>query len=95
MAGTPLSHDDLDALTASVDTVASPNARAFLSDLVGAVRQATAGTDSPVIVTVSVGDEDDGSVREEFDAAFTPDQPLAPEAAAGAGVIVTVTKIGR
>src|SRR5215468_9826459 len=92
MAETQLSRDDIDALTESIDTITlPPHAKALLHDVVNAVSEAIGGADSPVAVTVEV----ERSVREEFDASFTPDHALAPGAAAGSGVIVTVKKISR
>ena len=90
MADNQLSRADIDALTASFDTVTlPPAARALLSDVIAAISQAIGDADAPVAVAVEV----DQSVREKFDAAFTPDP--APHHHAGGGVVVSVKKIGR
>jgi hypothetical protein len=82
-----VSLDDIGALAQAVDSGTVP-ARDLLRSIVTAIRAVSGGEES---VTVSV--EVVGSLRDTFDAAFTPDPPAAP--ASGQQVHVTVNKITR
>jgi hypothetical protein len=86
-----VSRDDIEALAQTVDTaILSEASKALLSAIVAAIRDVVINDEEPVVnVTVDVVTE----LQDEFATAFTADPVHA--AAAGVGVKVAFTKIGR
>ena len=88
MDSVSVNRDDIDALAQALDTGTLP-AKDLLSSLVAAIR-AVSGDEESVTVSVEVV----GSLKDTFEAAFTPD-PAPEPPAPGHQVHVKVMKITR
>ena len=86
MAGIQVSRHDINSFNQMLAGLSAPPApKALLSAIVTAISDAIGEREQPVTVTV----EPAPPFEAQFDTAFTPDE------AAGAGVNVTIMKVGR